>query len=1029
MKHFKKITALMIFMLAGLFVFSGSAYAATDKTLTVGSGSGVYGATVSVPITIDNPAGVGGAAFTLTYNSTIFDFVELEQDVKVISNGDEYKTGSNPDVYTVTDDQKTAVSNTLFYQVNDEPSNRVLVAGASAKELTNAGLFKAKFLIKDGVPEGTYPIGLNRTIILNADAGYDTSTFIPALVGMPAMEANAQGYYETPVFTTTLVNGSITVNAPAASLFTISGDVTYEGGGAAADGTPVVLKKLTDSVYVYKAQTTVSGGSYSFADNLKGDDYRIHVTSNDPNFYSNFVDVTVNNADVAANVVLPAPVRVSGTVTINGTYIPGLKVKIMNGDQVVGVYAVNADGTYQSGPLSPSGTYTAYAVYGSLPPYQLTLSSTDAWVTDLYTISGTIAGLPEATVATVKASSANGQMMKTVTSSAADGSGNAAYSIPNLVPAADYPAADYIVSAVAAGLPVIYYNGKTAFTEADPVDISTENATANFDYSGFNQGTISGVVYEGAIQTDTVPGIGVFAFNIATYALVSVVTNGSGEYALNLSPGSYELFVIKDSGTVFYYDAGSFGDVNQNETKADILEVTKGGALTGKSMNVIECEETLTGKVTYELSDGSPVAFALISATSGDKRAGTITGVDGTYTLSGLCDGLVYTVEMDPQAGNYGIQTETITAGTDTTLNFIIDTGHVLSGTVKGSVSGDGIANAMIYLRDQETNALVGGRMYFSGSDGIYSIRDIPSGIYTLVVSNPLYRTYTETGVAIESDTSKDIPLVQGAHFWGKVLDGSNGNVHLGGVLIIVTRAGGTPVYAVTNSTGDYSVYGLDDANSDYIILAQKRGYVRQVKPTQTPATGAGTVVDFTLAYPAALFDLSGVITSDCGDGGTPVTNALVVVSSTTAKFFSSTRTDGSGAYSFQNLPQADHYRFVIVPVGSLQVYVETGIKFDATTVKSITLPCGSEISGTIIWTGTGTAYVLLYTAGDEFVDFTTVDASGGTYTFTGLADGDYKVLAFASGNTPEWYNGKAGIDNADSVSAGSTGKNIDLTQ
>ena len=1011
MKHFKKITALMILLLAGLFVFSGSAYAVTDKTLTVGSGSGDYGDIVALPIAVDVPAGVGAAAFTLTYNSDVFEFQELVQDIKGISDGSDYLVGEPPE-YTVTEAQKVTVSNTLFYQTNDEPSNnRVLVAGASARELTNAGLFKAKFLIKAGAPEGTYPIGLNRTIILNADAGYDTSTFIPALVGMPAMEANAQGYYDTPVFTTTLVNGSITVSAPAASLFTISGNVTYASDVAAADGTPVVLKKDIGGTYVTQAQTTVNGGSYSFADNLAAD-YRVYVTSNDPNFYSNFVDVIELSADKTdADVVLPTPERVSGSVTINDGYIPGLKVKVMNGTQVVGVYAVNPDGTYQSGPLSP-GTYTAYAVYGSLTSEVLTAGYN--WSVTLRTISGTV--LPIGPAATIRASSADGQMMKTATSSFADGT----YTISNLV-----QAADYIVSAVAAGLPVIYYNGKTAFTEADFVDISARNETANFDYSGFTHGTISGVVTEGA---GNVSGIGVYAFNVDTDSLTSELTDASG-YLLTLSPGSYELFVIKDSGTVFYYDAGSVGNVNQNDTKADILEVTTTTPLTLDEMNVIECDETLTGKVTEELSDGNPVAFALITATSGDKRVGTITGVDGTYTLGGLCNGLVYTVEMDPQSSSYGIQTGTVTAGTDTTLNFIIDTGHVLSGTVENSVGEAGIANAMIYLRDQETSALVGGRMYFSGSDGSYSIRDIPSGIYTLVVSHPLYRTYTEANVAVGADTSKDIPLVQGAHFWGTVIDDSNGGAPLGGVLIIVTRAGGTPVYAVTNSSGNYAVYGLDELQDDYIILAQKRGYVRQVKAGKTPATGGGAVVDFALEPPAALFNLSGVITSDCAETP-PVINALVVVSSATAKFFNSTRTDESGAYSFQDLPQADDYRFVIVPVGSLQVYVETGINFDATTVKSVTLPCGSEISGTIAWTGTSTAYVLLYTAVGEFVDFTTSDAGGdGTYTFTGLTDGNYKVLAFASGNTPEWYNSKTGIDTADSVSAGNSGINIDLTQ
>jgi len=1021
MNKVNKITAILTCILVSSFILAVSAGPVDadqlSRTLTVGSGSGDYTDVVSLSITVDNAAKVYGAAFTLTYDPDVFDFQSLEKGTTTIDNGDDYPDPKYTQEY---------VQDTLFFQANEDDVNgNVLVAVASAQELANTTLLKARFLIKDGTnASGTYPIHLYKTIITNPDAGYTQPTLVPVLSSTPAMTPNAQGYY--PVedkFLTTLINGSILVNPTG---YTISGNVTYEGGSTAADGTPVVLKKLTDSVYVYKAQTTVSGGSYSFAKNLAGD-YRVCVTSNDPNFYNKYEDVTVVNADVTRNVVLPAPVRVNGTVTINSVYISGLMVKVMNGTQVVGIYPVNPDGSYQSGPLSPSGTYTAYAVYGSLTSNELTLNGTDAWVTDLYTISGTVSGLTPGAVATVTASSANGQMMKIVASDPADGSGDAAYTIFNLV-----PADDYIVSAVAAGLPVIYYNGKTDITQADSVNISAGNATADFNYGDFTQGTISGTITE---DTTPVEGIGVFAFNVNTYALVSVVTDGSGVYELTLLPGSYELFVIKDSGTVFYYDADSVGNVNQNEAKADILEVPAGGALTGKDMNVIECDETLTGKVTYERPDGNPVAFALITATSGDKRAITITGIDGTYTLSGLCDVLVYTVEMDPQVGNYGIQTETIAAGTNTTCNFIIDTGHVLSGTVKDSVDPyPGVGNAMIYLRDQETQTLVGGRMYFSAADGSYSIRDLPTGIYTLVVSHPLYRTYTEADVVIGADTNKDISLVQGAHFWGKVLDGSNGDVPLGGILIIVTRLGGTPVYAVTNNSGDYSVYGLDATKSDYIILAQKRGYVRQVKTLQQPATGAGTEVNFTLVYPAAVFDLSGFITSDC-DGTPSVVDAFVVVSSETEKFFTSTRTGNDGAYSFQNLPQANDYRFVVVPGGSLQVYVDSpmtvtsGTIVSGTATKDVTLPCGSEISGAITWTGTSAAYVLLYTAGNEFVDFTTVDTSGGTYTFTGLTAGNYKVLAFASGNTPEWYNGKSGIADADQVSAGNSGINIDLTQ
>ena len=270
----------------------------------------------------------------------------------------------------------------------------------------------------------------------------------------------------------------------------------------------------------------------------------------------------------------------------------------------------------------------------------------------------------------------------------------------------------------------------------------------------------------------------------------------------------------------------------------------------------------------------------------------------------------------------------------------------------------------------------------------------------------------------------------------GQVVDGDNSNVPLGGVLVIVTSAGGTPVYAMTNSSGNYAVYGLDGTKSDYIILAQKQGYVRQIRVDQTPDTGAGTEANFTLVHPAALFDLSGVITSDC-DLTPPVANALVVVSSASETFSSSTSTDDSGVYSFHNLPQAADYRFVVVPGGNLQVYVNPspmdvtdGSITEGAAVKDVILPCGSEISGAITWTGTGTASVLLYTEDNEFVDFTTVDAtSGGAYTFTGLTSGNYKVLAVASGNTAQWYDGQAGIVDATPVSAGSPGIDIDLIQ
>ncbi|MCE5263776.1 MAG: hypothetical protein LLG97_09610, partial [Deltaproteobacteria bacterium] len=165
-----KRTSVLIALAAALCLIVGPA-TATAKTLTAGTNSGAINATVSIPITIDDPSGVGGIAFTLTYDTAVLEFAGLEKVGKEIDEGSKAS-------YT-TDELK----NDLFYQVNDEKvgnpavaTGRVMVAAATAQALTgtNLALFNAKFLIKGG--NGTYPIGVVKTIVQNASAGYTSPT-------------------------------------------------------------------------------------------------------------------------------------------------------------------------------------------------------------------------------------------------------------------------------------------------------------------------------------------------------------------------------------------------------------------------------------------------------------------------------------------------------------------------------------------------------------------------------------------------------------------------------------------------------------------------------------------------------------------------------------------------------------------------------------------------------------------------------------------------------------------------------------
>lgn len=230
MNPVNKLTGLVIAVLAVLMLAVGSASAnVAARTLTVGSASGNVGADVLVPITIDDPSGVGGISFTITYDPAVLTFLWLAQatsgwtvkdpetfkaDAPIVDNVQYYNPYRKEAPYadrTYT----TAANATLFYQFNDvkdggnNPVGMVLVSGASAEPLTGTTLFAARFQIKNTAVGGvTYPIQIFRSIINNPAAGYSTDTTIPALVGMGGVAGAV-----FPVLPATLVAGGITVAA------------------------------------------------------------------------------------------------------------------------------------------------------------------------------------------------------------------------------------------------------------------------------------------------------------------------------------------------------------------------------------------------------------------------------------------------------------------------------------------------------------------------------------------------------------------------------------------------------------------------------------------------------------------------------------------------------------------------------------------------------------------------------------------------------------------------------------------------
>lgn len=1043
MNPFQKILRMAVLALAILVLTAGLASTtATAKTLTVGTGTGTAGQTpeVLIPITINDPTGVGGIAFTITYNPAALTFLGLSQATTSgwpIKDPEAFKVTTDPvtgypyynpykkeDPYATRDYTLTANA-TLFYQFNDvkdaqsNPMGRVLVSGASADPLTGTTLFTARFQIKSAAVGGTiYPVRIFRSIINNPAAGYTADTFLPVLVGTGD---KVDGLYTTlnfPEIPATLVAGGISISATA---YKIGGKVTYgTSTGNPAAGCTVTLYKETapnSGSYVFREQTTVGAtGTYAFFNKYPGN-FKIAVQSLNPG-YDNYASpvIPLTNADITADAILlakPTPDYVKGTVT--GTFPAGLLVKVVDPNaKVMGTYSVGADGKWSSGLLPPltSGSYGWYLVYGSLTSAK---DATTFGVAVLKTISGTISGLPDSGGA-VTASSAAGKITKTlkVTKTGADTS----YTITDLV-----AANDYIVSSVATGLPLTYYNGKTDVNEATRVDISAGNETG-IDFNFVPPvSSITGAITDSG---QGVVGTTVYGFEVDAFSLISTTTGADGAYSLSVPKGTYEVFVIKNNGKIFYF-YNEDGTPTQNQGNALLRTVSSDGqTVENTNINITECDKTLIGKVTYRSESGDPAANLLISVSNVTKRALGLTGQDGKYTVGGLCDGVAYTVDMKPLVGNYAVQSTSIVAGTDTTKDFIIDTGAVLSGTVTDQISSDAVSGAMLYLKDQTTGALVGGRIYFSAQDGKYSIGDIRSGSYTIEVTHPDYKVYTAAFLIGADDVAKDIPLEKGANFKGTVT--ATGKA-LAGATIIVTRAGAASLYTVTDSVGFYSVYGLDATKSDYIVIAQKRGYERQAETLKQPST-AGTTVDFALVPPTTYYTVSGTVKTNASSGA-EISGAIVLVSSAAKNFFASTTTVANGTYLVGNLIASSDYRIVVIPPGLPTQ--ESTFTVGPSATKDFTISLGKDIDGKITGDVTIPAgakiYVFLYKE-STYKGFV-MAGTDGSFRFKGITvDGiDYKVLAVATGYTPQWYNGKTRLDTATLIDiTGMSQTGVDIT-
>ena len=766
------------------------------------------------------------------------------------------------------------------------------------------------------------------------------------------------------------------------------------------------MKRNSGGVFVNDGNTVVSSGAFSFGQKPNGE-YMLTVTASRPGYQTRYDSnaFTVGDANYDAGTITLAEYEPkSGTITADGSVIPGMKVKVTQSGELVGYYTVDSNGHFVTAPLDPGLDYVITAVYGSEESESFT-GSLDWDTLVLSTLSGAITGLSSGQNAMVHIISATALLEKTVNLT---GTGSPVpYQFDYLL-----PADDYIVSIVGDGIPVTYYDGVTDITLAAPQTVADGSPATGVDFTvSASTADITGQILE---NSTGVVGVAVFAEDAAGDIIGFTLSGADGNYTMTVATGEdCVVYAYKNNGKIFYYNATGTTEL---ESGAETVTAPDSGI----DINIDEADCQLAGTVTYRREDGDPVAGILVMAEGPRGSSFNVTNGDGEYTLSGLYCGDDYAVTIYP-ASPYPPQTVSVQASLNTTYNFVIQTGWTLSGTVTEDGSpATPVVNAWIYL--VSGSGSIQGVPAISNSNGEFVLADIPAGLYTLTLEHPDYLTQTYPGLQIQANiTDYPATMTPGAAISGAVSDADGA---LEDVKIIANTPGQASKVVYTDGTGAYHLDGLADGAA-YWLVVSKEGYIKQIAAATAPAGD----VDFTLVVKTVPVSLSGTVEDSVG----PVDGAIVMVSSTAYDFEDATITADGGLYAFDGLIASDDYIVEVLPGNGLPRYEETIDLTGSVAGHTITLPDGG-ITGNVLLSDTAVGasvkvYLLEAGTGNFVSSVMAVDNGGGSYaySFSGISAGPFVIGAYCPGYNMGWYGGGS-FGAATPVSAGDSPGDFTLT-
>jgi len=503
----------------------------------------------------------------------------------------------------------------------------------------------------------------------------------------------------------------------------------------------------------------------------------------------------------------------------------------------------------------------------------------------------------------------------------------------------------YLVAADAPGYGAEFFDDAKDLANAEILNVQEPEKLEDIDFALGMASAISGVVRNAADQ-EPIAGAHVQVFSHSPTAVRpdhrvfrETRTNENGEYLVQVRPGLYLVSASAEGFNTQFHDHAA------DREDAALVEVESDSHTTDINFDLTK-RGSIAGKVTDQTT-GDPLAGAIVQAfkeSSNSDHALSIAGFraktddDGNYLIEDVPSGtyivLAAAEEYLPEFWEE-VPTKDLATFVDVSegeskeaVNFTLETGGCISGTVASAVDSLPVAKALVQVWAADSKQ---GRRTFTDENGEYKVGGLATGNHVVqVIADGFYAQFYETArtrdqadlvEVISPNETSGIDLFLHAKedrqgtITGRVFSDEDDTPLFGGVVIAVSPRHRIPHIAFSGPRGDYKLTDLPPGS--YYVFAWARGFVgeffndtrrfRDADPVPVENGQVAEGIDFGLRprHRTGTYTVHGRIRGAANN--TPLQGILIRAISGDGDVEVGAVTDVNGDYSLIDLPAGDY--------------------------------------------------------------------------------------------------------------------------